>query len=345
VEPGFFVIGSSNITLSSKVENPFRSPPEPLHPQRPLLYNQSHLNQSVLLRKGNLPMTKKTRVSLIPIIGMVITSLVLAACNLPEIVIETGVVPTETSGQSQDTPTATIELTGITPTSTTAVTAGPCEDRTFFIDDVTIEDNSVVKANADFIKTWRLQNTGTCTWDSTYKLVFNRGEQMNGPSPADVISIPVPPGGTVDLSVTMKAPAQNGTHLGIWQLFDRNGQPVRMADGNPQEVSVKILVQDGTGGKVTKIQGWHYTYTGTKCTNSVQYDIWTSIFTDGPVDVNYVWSTTNGSLSVVSQNYSFTSAGSLEVTTHIMPPFANPNNLKLTLTVNGSLSSSFIICP
>jgi hypothetical protein len=290
-------------------------------------------------------MSKNPRVSLVPILGLVITSLLLAACNLPEVVIDTGVVPTETSGQTQDTPTATIEQADITPTSTTGVTAGPCEDRTLFITDVTIEDNSVVHAETDFIKTWRLKNTGTCTWDSTYKLVFNRGEQMDGSSPADVISIPMPPNGTVDLSVPMKAPAQNGTHFGVWQLYDRNGQPVRMANGDPQEVSVKILIQDGSGGRVTKIQGWRYTYVGTKCTNSVQYDIWTSIFTDGPVDVNYVWSTTNGNLSVVSQSYSFTSAGSREVTTHITPPFANPNNLKLTLTANGGISSSFTICP
>lgn len=288
-------------------------------------------------------MTKKTRVSLIPIIGMVLTSLVLAACNLPETVIIE--VPLDTSGQTQNTPTATLEQAGVTPTTTSTVPAGPCEDSTLFIDDVTIEDNSVVNTGTDFTKTWRLQNTGTCTWDSTYKLVFDRGEQMDGPSPADVISIPVPPGGMVNLSVPMKAPAQNGTHFGVWQLYDRNGQPVRMADGDPQEVSVKILVQDGTGGGVTKVQGWHYTYYGTKCTNSVQYDIWTTIFTDGPVVVNYVWSTSNGNLSVVSQNYTFTSAGGHEVTTHISPPFANPNDLELTLTVNGGFSCSFTICP
>ncbi len=324
---------------------------ESIQSHHPLIYNENHLNPTLISRKRNPPMTKKTKVSLVPIIGVVIASLVLASCNLPEtIIIE---LPLETPGGSQNTSTATATATatatgeqpGITSTPTTTVTAGPCQDRALFVKDVTIEDDSVVQAETNFIKTWRLQNTGTCTWDSSYKLVFNRGEQMDGPSPADVISTPVPPNGTVDLSVPMKAPAQNGTHFGVWQLYDRNGQPVRMLDGNPQEVSVKILIQDGSGGNVTKIQGWHYIYSGTKCTNLVQYDIWTSIYTDGPVDVHYVWSTTSGNLSVVSQNYSFTSAGSLEVTTHITAPFATPNNLVLTLTVNGALSRSFTICP
>jgi hypothetical protein len=32
------------------------------------------------------------------------------------------------------------------------------------------------------------------------------------------------------------------------------------------------------------------------------------------------------------------------VTTHINPPFADPNNLRVTLTANG-VSSSYTLCP
>jgi hypothetical protein len=216
---------------------------------------------------------------------------------------------------------------------------------TKFVTDVTYPDDTVVKSGVAFTKTWKIQNTGSCTWDAKYKLVFIRGEQMDGPSPADVITTSVKPGDSVELSVPMKAPAKNGTHFGIWQLYDEAGKPVKMADGTPEELSVKIVIQDGTGGSVSKVRGWRYTYVNGKCSSNTQYDVWTSIYADGPVDANYVWSTTNGVLTVASQSYTFTNSGSQEVTTHINPPFADPANLKVTLTVNGSIQSSFTICP
>ncbi len=295
--------------------------------------------------------------------SVLITILALSSCSLPTATVVPVVLPTPTLGtvtvdtpitpsaEISDTPalveTATEEVASV-PTFTaspgsTPTAAADCY-RAEFVADVTYIDNSAVNANEEITKTWQVKNTGSCTWDAGYKLVFIRGEQMNGPSPADVISSPVAPGGSVELSIPMKAPAINGTHWGVWQLYNPAGNPVLKADGTPQELSIQINITNGQGGKVTSIHGWTYTYVGGKCTADVQYDISTSIYADGPVNVSYTWTTTNGQLTVVSQNYVFSNPGNVNVTTHISPPFANPNNIRVTLTANG-VSSSFTICP
>ena len=74
-----------------------------------------------------------------------------------------------------------------------------------------------------FTKTWRLRNSGTCTWNTQYDLVFDSGRAMGAPA-----SIPlpgnVPPNSTVDLSVDMTAPTTNGTFKGNWLLRNEDGE-------------------------------------------------------------------------------------------------------------------------
>ena len=292
-------------------------------------------------------MNKKIHLFFVPAICLLIASAFLVSCNIPtSAAVSQTAQDTPTVGQAPlATPTVTEQATASPTIQTVApTTTGVC-DRALYIADVTYPDNTVVPANEAFTKTWKIQNVGDCTWDANYKLVFNRGEQMDGPSPAAVITTPVKPGDTVELSIPLKASPKNGTHWGVWQLYNGAGKPVTMANGNPQELSIMIRIQDGTGGTVTQIRSWRYTFTGIKCSSDVQYDIWTSIYANGPVAVNFVWASTNGQLTVVSQSYTFTESGSQEVTTHLSPPFANPNNIKLTLTANSSIQSSFTICP
>ncbi|HVN77519.1 MAG TPA: NBR1-Ig-like domain-containing protein [Terriglobia bacterium] len=300
-------------------------------------------------------MKKQTHLFLVPAICLLATATLLSSCNLPVPAVSQAPLDSPTAAQQAlstatmaeqvlASPVATLAILTSTATPTLGPTAADC-DLAKFIMDVNYPDNTVVKAGEAFTKTWRIQNLGSCTWDAKYKLVFMRGEQMDGPSPAEVVTTSVKPGDSVDLSAPLKAPSKNGTHWGVWQLYNGAGNPVKKADGTPQEMSVMIVIQDGTGGMVTKVQGWRYTYAGGKCSSNSQYDVWTSIFADGPVDASYVWSTTNGVLTVVSQSYSFADSGSQEVTTHISPPFANPANIRVSLTVNGNVLSSFTICP
>ncbi|MCJ7583876.1 MAG: NBR1-Ig-like domain-containing protein, partial [Anaerolineales bacterium] len=91
-----------------------------------------------------------------------------------------------------------------------------------FVADITVPDGTNFAPGAAFTKTWRLKNIGTCTWTTSYALVFVSGSQMGAPS---VVNLPtsVAPGGTVDVSANMTAPAVNGHYRGYWQLRNASG--------------------------------------------------------------------------------------------------------------------------
>jgi hypothetical protein len=297
-------------------------------------------------------MHKTNRPAFLLTASLLMIALVFSSCDMPLPTASSVQLATPTLEQVElSTPKAPPVETSDTPvvvggsaTNTPVLTPAAECDRVEFVADVTYPDNSSVNANEEFTKTWRVKNVGSCTWDASYKLVFIRGEQMVGTSPADVITDPVLPGGEVELSIKLTAPAINGTHWSVWQVYNGAGKPVLKADGTPQELSILIDIANGQGGRVTAVRTWSYTFTGTKCTNAVQYEVVTNIHVDGPVGVRYTWSVTNGVLAVVLQNYIFDNAGSLQVIVQINPPFADPNNVRVTLTANG-VSSSFTICP
>ena len=47
--------------------------------------------------------------------------------------------------------------------------------------DVTIPDDTVIPAGQSFVKTWKLVNTGTCTWTTAYSATFFYGDRMGAP--------------------------------------------------------------------------------------------------------------------------------------------------------------------
>ena len=91
-----------------------------------------------------------------------------------------------------------------------------------FIADVTVPDGTRFDPGATFTKTWRLKNIGTCTWTTSYSLVFDSGEKMGAPASVNFPSS-VPPGQTVDLTVNMTAPSSAGHYIGYWKFKNASG--------------------------------------------------------------------------------------------------------------------------
>jgi hypothetical protein len=134
-------------------------------------------------------------------------------------------------------PTVEISVTPtLTPTSTATPTQTPIPtpcDAAQYVSDVTYPDDSDVTVNAEFVKTWRLRNVGTCTWTSGYQVVFDHGDRMSAPDSVMLTSGTVPPGSTMDVSVTLKAPADAGTYQGFFKLRNPSGVLFGVgADGN-----------------------------------------------------------------------------------------------------------------
>ena len=118
-------------------------------------------------------------------------------------------------GQAQGEPAPT-------GTPTVSAPAAPCVDDAAYMADVTIPDNSRLATGEVFTKTWRVKNTGTCAWSGGYKLIFERGQQMGGPTEA-AISAAVPAGGTAEVGVPLKAPDAAGVYSGVWRLANDRG--------------------------------------------------------------------------------------------------------------------------
>ncbi len=111
-----------------------------------------------------------------------------------------------------------------------------------FVTDVNYPDGTTVTANTAFTKTWRLQNAGSCTWTSGYKLVFDHGDSMNAPAETTLTTGTVPPGGTVDVSVELRAPATPGTYKGYFKLRSPEGLVFGLGANAQQAFWVEIVV-------------------------------------------------------------------------------------------------------
>ena len=194
--------------------------------------------------------------------GLGIGLIILSACNLPSNepateqvnIAYTAAALTVQAQLTQSVPFNTPTLppppptntpasvpTASLPTATTFVSATPACDQAQFIKDVSIPDGTTFAPGASFTKTWRLRNSGTCTW-SGYSLVFDSGEAMN-PSPSPIGT--VAPGQEVDVSVTFTAPAAGGSYRSYWRIRNATGVLIPVLGGTQAKsffVDIKVAV-------------------------------------------------------------------------------------------------------
>jgi heat shock protein HslJ len=112
-----------------------------------------------------------------------------------------------------------------------------------WVADLTYDDHDMLNPpklspGQPFVKAWRVRNSGSCTWDSTYALVYLTGNTpaaSMGGQPS-VVDRPVNPGETYDFHVNLVAPLVPGIYQGFWTM--RNGAGVLFGD----RVSVGIEV-------------------------------------------------------------------------------------------------------
>lgn len=173
--------------------------------------------------------------------------LILSACNLPggqsAEQVQTAAAETVSAQQTQNallTPSATNTeppTSTPTPSETPAVTNTPAAtntsssgggatggcDRAQFVSDVTVPDGEDHAPDTTFTKTWRLRNAGTCSWSTSYSVVFVSGNSMGGPATQNLTAT-IAPGTTVDISVNLKAPTATGSYTGYWILKNAAGQ-------------------------------------------------------------------------------------------------------------------------
>ncbi len=124
---------------------------------------------------------------------------------------------------TQDTASTPPPTNTTSPDSAGSIgTSADCE-ASFFISDSSINDGTQLSAGQEFIKTWKIKNSGSCPWKKNSALVFGYGNKMAG-TPVE-LSTDVPPGNEIEISITMKAPDLPGNYSGFWCLANDRGLP------------------------------------------------------------------------------------------------------------------------
>jgi Ig-like domain-containing protein len=102
--------------------------------------------------------------------------------------------------------------------------------------DVNIPDGTTMAPGQDFVKTWRVKNSGSCPWGEGYELVYaGYADEMSGQF--QPITEVVQPGQEVELSVQFTAPDAVGEYVSAWQLSNPTGVTFE------EIIFVKIVVQ------------------------------------------------------------------------------------------------------
>jgi hypothetical protein len=96
-------------------------------------------------------------------------------------------------------------------------------DNSAWVEDVTVPDGEIYYAREYFKKVWKVKNTGSTTWDSSYNLV-NIDDNSWGEDVIIPLTTTVLPGAEVNLSVQVRAPSTLGEHFSRWFLRNPNGQ-------------------------------------------------------------------------------------------------------------------------
>ncbi|MCC7130501.1 MAG: transporter substrate-binding domain-containing protein [Anaerolineae bacterium] len=110
-----------------------------------------------------------------------------------------------------------------------------CLDGMRFVQDLSFPDSNMtnppaVQPGQEMLKGWRIQNSGTCTWDNRYALIYTGSAPPNAPVAGNpvVVQNEVPPGGVYDIYVNILAPSVPGRYQSFWNL--RNPAGVQFGD-------------------------------------------------------------------------------------------------------------------
>ena len=203
-----------------------------------------------------------------------------------------------------ETPKATLE-----PSATSL----PC-DAIKFVKDVTIEDGTSMKPGETFTKTWRLKNEGSCTWTTSYAVVFDGGDSMGGPA-SQSLSKSVAPGEEIDISVNLTAPTTPKTYRGNWKLRNASGVIFGLEGSKNSPFYVEIKVPEPTSqpfaviGAVASVDNANFSGA---CPHTFNFS--STIKVNGAGKVTYWWERSDGAKSS-EQTVEFSSAGEKTVTT------------------------------
>jgi uncharacterized protein YkwD/Ni/Co efflux regulator RcnB len=151
-----------------------------------------------------------------------------------------GAQPTTAAIPTERETTAPTQIPTHTPVPTEVKVHNPpdCTDSAAFVADVTVDDYSQFKQGETLTKTWRVENTGTCTWYDAYNLVFYSGDPLGAPE-SQPLSVTAP-GETQDISVKMTAPDRDAVVRADFELHNPEDLPMPIDTGQYLWVIISV---------------------------------------------------------------------------------------------------------
>jgi hypothetical protein len=294
------------------------------------------------------------------------TTIALDASNLPAgsyTVIANGVSAVFALPPESTPPTA-----APTAVPTARPTSSVCTDAATFVKDMTIPDYTLMAPGVAFTKTWRLKNSGSCTWDSNYLVAYIRGTTVSQQPGYWILQKgeTVAPGQSVNVSVGMTAPVENGNYTSYWGLRPENGQLMPISGGaNGNSFYVRIRVEDASNEPpadtttaaidIEPEQG-----SGPACTADSTYFVHASITANGPITAAYEIGSTAGQISAgnfqtpgdsrlspyVTGTLVFNQADTKTISLRFVGPYPHPDDITVMVRVNGAAwHSAKLSCP
>ena len=179
----------------------------------------------------------KRRLSLLLLLGLGLTSACAPLATStpfvpptapPQLVEPTFIIqPTEVSVQTTLIPTIPL------PTNTSAPES--CVNNLTYISDLTIPDGTFVPYGSTVDKQWLVQNSGTCNWNSEYRLRYIGGALLGAPE--ELTLYPAKSGTQATLQITFTAPFSDGEYESAWQAVD----PFGLAFGDPIYMNIIVV--------------------------------------------------------------------------------------------------------
>ena len=132
---------------------------------------------------------------------------------------ETPVPPTPTPEPTQDNSEAQAIIPTFTQQSAGSSTA--CLRANFEYENV--PDGTQYPVGKVFTKTWRIKNTGSCTWTADYVLFWVEGDLMGANSVNPFTEDDIHPNEYAEININFQAPDHPGNYKGYWMLRGPEG--------------------------------------------------------------------------------------------------------------------------
>lgn len=140
-----------------------------------------------------------------------------AATVLAQVPLICALTPTATlPPTATSTPTATPGTPTVTLTPTLGTPGADAFDRARWVSQ-TVQDGTRFTPGQTFSVTWRMQNSGTTTWTTSYWVRWYSGNAFGAPTEI-AVERDVPPGDFYDITVNLKAPTVVGDYSTTWTL-------------------------------------------------------------------------------------------------------------------------------